>query len=1692
MFAHNQNTVQFQGLTLHFRNRTDPKDNKHYVTTSYVIEGKKDQFVYVIERQPNSNITEHFFEKFKPERANQHHLCVINFQCESGSSIYLPAGYKCYVLAQKPGVAIYGQHEGFEDESKLEIFETIPTKSGQDQIKPLPDGTKKLSEPIFLPPDTHGSKRKQDEKSLIELTLTMSDEPSAKRSSTSTPVKSTVPSQSFDARPMSLSDGKIELTRNTSTHKRASQLASNPSTTSLESEVLSKKIKTKQVVSTSSVTTRYTSIAEYARSYCKENNVDELSENNIKNFLSIASEYNKKNKTAENTIQYLLIDLDKSSLNKDNSECQNLFVFIIKLLDYMNTHKNKARDNANTTRYLSTILHRLGKLCNEHRLVYHTKINYSPPIQKILIRLESLSDFCDARDIANGLWGIAYITNAGIHFDETVAKSCAALLAILTRFKPTSQHIAMSIWSLGRLADAGFKFDDKIAKDCCTLIKQLLTQNPKAQEIANCFWSLGKLAQVGVKFNETFAQPCASLFIKLLDTMPNSTDIAHSFWGLARLSEYGMHLKDDITKYIEELLGKLEIKKMTSQNISMIFYALGQFAEAGIKFKHRDIIAKYCEMLLQQLLIQDPKTQEMANTMLALGKLAQSGISLSKPVIDHTSILVVKLLEKNPNTQDIAHCLSGLGRLVDAKIELDETVPQYCKALLTILLVKENKPNARDIADCIWGLGLLAAVPTLLSELMTEQIETLLVRLIDEKANAYDIACSIHGLGRMAEAGVFMKSSFSIYIETLIEKLLKMNADSIDIAECFLGLGQLSKAGIRFSEVVVQQCEILLTQLAANNANTHNIGNCFWGLGCLADAGVQFNETIANHCEGLLEQLLQPNVQPQEIANTFWALGRLSIAGIRFRKNVAIHCETLLKELTAEKFAKNLNTIDIGTTLWGLGRLAETDLHFNDTFYKYVNDLFARLGTVDASSQNIANSLWGIGNILLYAKPSSGINVTIMDHIQLALIVLTTKTTINAAAIRGSLEGIYNITQYWLKHGALQINNEPFNKSLLRLIDDSIISVSRSIKQTSRAIDQLFKTIYLVKQYSLSPKNINKCISYIRSLLKQRLSEHQVDRLQTVIDLLTLHLDSTTIAEFEAIIETKLSIARSAAVSSTSINADKQTTAASVALPSPVTTPQMKSLGIPVPAIDAPKRDYKIFNIREKSGIDALEKHVRSTQKDSFTYDRDTNKNRGKNLKLYAAEVALLGGQLGIFAADNIDEVNKIIAVYAGERLEQVDLEGTKEDIEKSAYYFQLGELYQGKGTVIDAKRLGDFTRMVNGAQIPNIKTSEETYRGVTNIYFRIRTPIQKWQQWFLDYGDDYLPNVDFLVFYMHTSDNWETKEERFTKLKSFYLPEIVSFDQKTCQDLRLNGNQFVVPTLFRAIMDDDVAALQKQLAQANLPLEEMLAYACNDQELLPYAEQQHLTPLMLACYLGREACIRALVKSGSDVHRCMLVAGCNALSLLIQGRAETALVEKIALEWLNTKDEIFTSDLFTRDKDELGILHYAIQRGSARLVDAILAKADSEKAVRLMYDRDEDKPMHANLESTILNNQFDILEVLFKHIPATLLREYINEGWILSENTIKQLSTTQLSQLQSVIQKYQHKCRGTDVLTRIRISDKAEKFEINLTETKDRTTLNPRVTPLSLFPQERGDQSMTTVQPKERTPTNTKRNGCE
>lgn len=454
-------------------------------------------------------------------------------------------------------------------------------------------------------------------------------------------------------------------------------------------------------------------------------------------------------------------------------------------------------------------------------------------------------------------------------------------------------------------------------------------------------------------------------------------------------------------------------------------------------------------------------------------------------------------------------------------------------------------------------------------------------------------------------------------------------------------------------------------------------------------------------------------------------------------------------------------------------------------------------------------------------------------------------------------------------------------------------------------------------------------------------------------------------------------------------------------------------------------KQYPIDNIASLKELEASQKG-----RYAFRYDYVTNKTKQKN-RLIIAPCDLMDGRLGVYAGGNMQVTAKSIGRYAGKRSKR----GGSVD---SLYAFQISDNDGKLIEFIDADKNRDWTGFINHSPCSNLYIDQRKVNGKYEILFHLERPIKKGEQLLYNYGEFYFADANIKPFYLHASDNWRSAEEVYRDNQLFYAKEKYIFDKSVCTDLELpfsKTTDFLIPEIFLPIFKGNEIKVKKMLDRS-YPIE-VLAYTCNRDKIQPYAKQQHLTPLMFACYLGNKKIIRLLLSYGADASRRTLNSGKSSFDILMSGLADQETVQESGALLIRKMQQISILN-----QDGLSALHYAVLRSSNKLVKIIINKFENERHdwLRMIFTSNKKIQPHAGFDYCLLHGQFDMLSTLLlaaldgygSHQDGIL--SYINKRKCFDRAIMNKLSQESLLKFQKILlnKKFKLIQRKTKLLTQI------------------------------------------------------------
>jgi len=270
----------------------------------------------------------------------------------------------------------------------------------------------------------------------------------------------------------------------------------------------------------------------------------------------------------ENVIQYCFMEI-----SKDRDLSRTLAAFHVALAE-----RFPAR--ARSSRYISTVVHRLGKLARDIKNSGQRDANIAVDLAQQLLQCRPNAN---SQAIANSLWGLGKLAEAGLLPQANVGVAIDLAQQLLQcRQDVNPQDIANTLWGLGKLAEVGLlpRIEVRVVID---LAKQLqCRQDAKPQAIANSLWGLGRLAEAGLlpRIEVRVVIDLAKQLQCRQDAKPQ--EIANSLWGLGRLAEAGLLPRADVGVVIDlakQLLQRRE--DVNPQAVANTLWGLGVLVQTN-------------------------------------------------------------------------------------------------------------------------------------------------------------------------------------------------------------------------------------------------------------------------------------------------------------------------------------------------------------------------------------------------------------------------------------------------------------------------------------------------------------------------------------------------------------------------------------------------------------------------------------------------------------------------------------------------------------------------------------------------------------------------------------------------------------------------------------------------------------------------------------------------------------------------------------------------------------------------------------------------------------------------------------------------------------------------------------------------------------------------------------------------------
>ncbi len=394
-----------------------------------------------------------------------------------------------------------------------------------------------------------------------------------------------------------------------------------------------------------------------------------------------------------------------------------------------------------------------------------------------------------------------------------------------------------------------------------------------------------------------------------------------------------------------------------------------------------------------------------------------------------------------------------------------------------------------------------------------------------------------------------------------------------------------------------------------------------------------------------------------------------------------------------------------------------------------------------------------------------------------------------------------------------------------------------------------------------------------------------------------------------------------------------------------------------------PEAEEKVFHINNDEDMKAL----------TALSGREYKAGRQERPRFVISRIAVLpGGAYGVLTNDGLklnkrDKGKNNLGPYVGD--------GFDEALE-TGYSFEVA----GGIHYIDAAKSGDWTAYVNHSETPNLAVHE--HRGL--IYFDVAADVLPGEQLFIDYGEHYFCFLDYKPLYLHSSDNQWSPRELMRRYQADYWKDVFVFgDEGLARLLRLGSSGakgLLLSRLSQAIIEEP--RVNRSLLQAaSIDRLSYLVEVIDGHHWALSSQQEHWTPLMIACALKRWDWIVALVNNGASINRRTLQTGYTPLFLLLHalGGGETTpaegfkcielLLEKGAWVHLVSRDD----ETLLSGFDGVWPNDYVIER----LLDSRQAQAHKAVLIKHLLEIDE----HLDLSSCLIVGRLDLFVRLLSFV---------------------------------------------------------------------------------------------------------------
>ncbi|WP_369405155.1 SET domain-containing protein [Wolbachia endosymbiont of Bemisia tabaci] len=330
-------------------------------------------------------------------------------------------------------------------------------------------------------------------------------------------------------------------------------------------------------------------------------------------------------------------------------------------------------------------------------------------------------------------------------------------------------------------------------------------------------------------------------------------------------------------------------------------------------------------------------------------------------------------------------------------------------------------------------------------------------------------------------------------------------------------------------------------------------------------------------------------------------------------------------------------------------------------------------------------------------------------------------------------------------------------------------------------------------------------------------------------------------------------------------------------------------------------KKYPLEELKEKLESEGKVTYKAGVEVENGKVSQQEKKNvENGNPKIFIAPVAVLEGEnnWGVFLEDRV-ELGSFLGTYAGERI-------TMSKAEKMLDNLYLLEIT--KNIVIDGKNKRNWAAYMNhGSSGVNnvISLARKDSSRTLQSFFFTKEQIASGNQLLLDYGQQYFSDFSYPPIYLHPTDNEKTPSDNYIYSKEHYHNEVIDIDIDIAQDLGYNeGNYFIAHESFlilyqlhkKDLSEEEAKEKIGKFSQEELNTPSYVVKLTKDDqwEFYGYSKQQHITPLMLACFLGQKNVVGSLLNKDVDVRRRSLHRGHDALFFTILGKGNSEIKKEI------------------------------------------------------------------------------------------------------------------------------------------------------------------------------------------------------